>query len=196
MGLFFKKSATLSQKIVASLFMAAVVGPFVLVFSHNFVAESSVSEFSLYASLLLTVLTIGILRYLYINEAWKPDPTWYNYSRFKKTSLMLFFPFFIFGLFWINLSISAPQLFTSVFGSNAVKLDTVVKHYLYSKKIWTCDYRLKPSSIDAIFFHYCISKDLYNQLPDTPIESELLIKKSALGYIVEDIRLFTNNANK
>jgi len=96
-------------------------------------------------------------------------------------------PLFIFGLFWINFSISAPQLFTLLFGAETVKRDVVLKDRHYSRK--SCNYRLEPQSINAIFFHYCISEGSYNNLPDTKMESELLIKQSVLGYIVEDIRL-------
>ena len=187
MGLLFRKGSTLNQKIVAAVFMAAFVGPAFLIFTHNFVAESIVSEFSSYASLVLTVLSVGILAYLYINEAWKPAPVWYSYSRFTRALLIPFIPLLLFGLFWVNLAISAPHLFTLVFGSNAVKLDMVVKDRHYSRR--SCDYRLEPQSINTIFFHYCISESLYNQLPDKEMESELLIKQSFLGFIVEDIRL-------
>ena len=187
MGLLWRKGATKYQKVVAIILSATIIGPFYLIFTHNFVAEPRVSELSSYASIVFTACLIFMLAYLYTKKLWRPAPVWHTYSKFKKVLLIPFVPLFLYGLFWVNLAISMPQVFTLLFGTDAVKRDVVVKDRHYSRR--SCDYRLEPQTINAIFFHYCISESFFNQLPETAIESELLIKQSPLGYIVEDIRL-------
>jgi hypothetical protein len=93
----------------------------------------------------------------------------------------------IFGLFWVNIAISAPKLYTSAFGEIDIMHDVVKKKKTSSRR--SCDYRLEPRSINTAFFHYCISESDYNRLPGDEIKSELLLKKSSFGYIVKHIRV-------
>lgn len=187
MNIFWNKKSTFAQNVTVYVLLAALIGPLFLIFTHNFVAESYYSKLSSYISIGLTCLSLFGFRYLYINNLWKPSPVWYSYSKIKRVLLAPFFPIFIFFLLWINLGISAPQALTLLFGTEVIKRDVVVKVRTNSRRF--CDYRLEPQSTNGFLFHYCISESLYNQLPDTKIESELIIKKSAFGYIVEDIKL-------
>ena len=189
MGLLWESGATKYQKIVAGILGAITIGPLFLMFTHNFIVEPRILEFSSYVSVVLTVCSVSIMAYLYAKELWKPASAWYKQSKFTRALVILFTPLFIFGMLWVNLVISAPQLYTVLFGSETVRWDVVVKNRYYSKR--SCSYRLEPKSINAFYFYYCISESLYNLLPETEIESELLIKQSALGYVVEDIRLLS-----
>lgn len=190
MGLLLQKGLTSSQKIVGSLLIAIFIGPTFILFTHNFVSEPWVSEFSCYLSLVLTVFSIVVMLYLYVKNLWRPAAAWYNFSKLKKVLVVTAMPFLVFGVLWIDFAIFLPQVFTSVFGDAAVKTDVVIKDRYHSKRF--CDYRLEPQSMNAIFFHYCISEGLYNYLPDEEVKAELLVRKSSLGFMVEDIRLLNN----
>lgn len=190
MGVFFQKGSTLSQKVVGSVLMAMFVGPAFMIFTHNFVSSLWVSKFSFYLSLVFTGFSIVVLIYLYVKKLWRPAAAWYSFSKLKRLLVVPAMPFLLFGVIWINLAISLPQLYTLVFGDPAVKPDVVIKDSYHSKR--SCDYRLEPQSINAIFFHYCISEGLYNYLPDEEVKAELLVRKSSLGFMVEDIRLLNN----
>jgi hypothetical protein len=187
MGLLWRDESTKHQKILAIVFSVIMVGPLFLMFTHNFVVEPKVSEFSSYISIFFTVFLMLMVAYWYVKKLWKPAPSWHKYSRIKKVLVVPFGPLFIFVLLWINLAISIPQLFTLLFGTDTVKRDLVVKNRRYSSR--SCNYRLEPQSIDTIGFYYCISEDTYSQLPDMKIKSELFIRRSIFGYAVQDIKL-------
>lgn len=193
MELVQQEGANRYQKIVASIFAATLIGPLFFIFTHNFVYKPVVSKLSIYVSLVLTISSISMLAYLYFKDKWKPANAWFGYSKIKRILVIPFAPLFIYSLFWMNIAISAPHLFTLMFGVDAVKQDVVVKDRHYSRR--SCKYRLEPKSISAMFFHYCISEGLYKQLPEGEIESELLIKQSLFGYFVRDVRLFRSQGN-
>ncbi len=186
MQLFWGKGATKHQKIINATFIITSIGTGFVIFTHNFVASPNIARFSIYASLALTLVSMAIVRYWYTKGWWSPAPTWYKSSLLKKIILLLLTPLFVFALFWSNLGTSIPQLFTAILGTYNVEKDIVIKSRHYSRR--KCHYQLEPKSIDAIFFHYCISESLYNRLPTGEIEAELILKQSALGYTVEDIR--------
>ncbi len=187
MELLRKKGATKYQKVIAAIFTINIIGLVGRIFTHHFVTEPHFSRVAVYISLLLTLILITAVGFLYIRGAWRPTPVWYKYSAFKKIVLVPFIPIFIFVLFWVNIAISLPYLFTAVFGQTAIKNDVVIKDHSHSRR--SCDYRLKPNSINVIFFRYCISEGLYNRLPGGEIEAELILKKSMFGYIVKNIRI-------
>lgn len=186
MELLWVKGSTKYQKILSATLCLLTPGPLFLMFTHNFVNEPKVSTLSFYISLVLTVFFMLMLVYFYAMKLWKPEPAWYQHSKFRKASVILFMPVLVFFLFWINLSIAAPQLFTALFGDEMVIQDEVLKVKRYARN--SCDYRLVPQSINTKFFHYCISPSFYNQLPATKMKAELIIKQSGLGYIVKDIK--------
>lgn len=184
MGSLFSKEATKNQKIVGTIFFVIMLAPVYSVFTRNFISEPGVAEFSTYASILLTGFSILTLTYLYAKKAWRPAAAWYEFSIFKKIVSLPLFLLFIFAIIWTNLAITAPQIYTSLFGVETVKIDVLIKA---KRNKLACPYRLKQKSINAILFRDCISKSFYNRLPDTPMESQLLIKQSSLGYIVKDV---------
>lgn len=127
MGLLLKKGLTSSQKIVGSLLIAIFIGPTFILFTHNFVSEPWVSEFSCYLSLVLTVFSIVVMLYLYVKNLWRPAAAWYNFSKLKKVFVVTAMPFLVFGGLWINFAIFLPQVFTLAFGSVEVRSDVVKK---------------------------------------------------------------------
>jgi len=185
-ALLWRNDSTKYQKIVAAIFSLTTIGPLFLMFTHNFVTNPNVSTFALHASITLTVIAMAFVGRLYTKGLWRPAPGWHESSRLKRILIIPFVPLFFGGMLWINLAISVPQLFTLIFGSEHVRQDVVTKDSHYSRA--SCDYRLKPKSVSAPLFHYCIPESLYNQLPDTELEAELLTKESALGYMIEDIK--------
>ena len=154
---------------------------------HNFVTEPGISELAIYMSISITIVSLIALTFLYATNRWRPAPKWYGYSTFMKIFVGLFTPVFIYGVFWINIAISLPHLFTVLFGETTIKTDEVTKVKSNSRRL--CDFHLKVESIDAIFFRYCISNEIYNSLPDNKINTELIIKQSIFGYTVETINL-------
>lgn len=184
MGLLFDKGATKNQKIVGTILLATMVTPFYSVFTRDFVSEPGVAEFSTYAAIILTGCLTLILIYLHAIKAWRPSPAWYKFSTIKKVVTFPLFLLFIFAILWANLAITVPQVYTSFFGVETVKQEILTKD---RRSKMACRYRLRQQSVNAILFQYCITESFYNRLPDTPMESELLIKESSLGYIVKDV---------
>jgi hypothetical protein len=187
MGFLWRKGSTKYQKIVAGALSASLIGPLFMIFTHNFVAKTFVSSSAIYISLALTLLSFTLVWYLRSKKLWEPAPVWYSYSKLTRTLIIPFAPIFIFGLFWVNFAISAPHLYTVIFGTEGIRNDVIRKDKHHSRR--SCDYRLEPKSIDAIFFHFCISEEFYNRLPDGDLYGELVVKESSLGYAVEDIRI-------
>lgn len=192
-GLFYQAGATKIQKIVTNIFFILLVGPAFFVFTGNFVYTAEVSKLSNYFSLILTVSAVSVLVHLFFKKKWKPGENWYSQTKIEKTLQIPLILLLIHSLFWINLAISGPHLYTFIFGVSGVKQDTVIKDRNFNRR--SCDYELKPKNIDIVFFQYCITRDLYNQLPEGDIKSELIVKQSSLGYIVKDIRVLVSRDN-
>lgn len=178
---------------VATVLSFMFIGPLMLVFTHNFVTSPNISEFALSASVALTVIALASIGCLYAKGLWAPAPAWHELSRLKKTLSIPAIPLFLFGILWVNLAISLPQFFTLAFGVMHTRQDLASKELHHSRR--SCDHRLKLKSVSAPLFHYCISESLYNQLPETEIYAELVIRESALGYSVEDILINHSAAN-
>ena len=187
MGLLWLKGSTKYQKIVAAIFSVLCIGPFIWVFTRNFVIAPRTSYLAVNISLLLTAISIVVIAYLYFKNLWRPGPKYNRYSLGLKFIMIPIISGFIFILFWMNIAIAAPHLYTAVYGKDDIKKDVVIKDKGASRS--GCKYRLKSNSIDSFFFRFCISERGYNQLPSGELEAELYIKKSVLGYIVNNIRV-------
>ncbi len=190
MGLFWNKDASKSQKIVNLIFFVMSIGPIYVFFNHNYVTESHISKLAVYISLALTFLTIVIMVFLYARDIWKPTSYFYKVSKIKKFFIITLAPLLPLSLFWVNLGVVGPQLYTSYFGTKVVKSELVSKDRVYSRR--KCDYQLKPKSVDVMFFWYCISENQFNSFPDGEVKAEMTLKKSLFGYTVEQISLVSN----
>ncbi len=194
MGLLWKAGSTKTQKILAVIITLACIGPIVLSFTHNFVAQPNVSKLAAYISIILTILLISIIAYWYSNKLWRPSTEWYKFSKPKKAITIPAIPIVFFGLFWINTAILFPYLFTLLFGNNSFEQIWVIKDKHGSRR--SCDYRLELAPNNPIFFYECISKAQYGQLPDKKIKTKAYLKKSQLGFIVRAIKLPKNPVDK
>ncbi len=182
-----KQSASKYQNILAYGNLVAFIGPAILMLTHNFVYEPRVFSFAVYASIFLVVLYCFAVLYLHRKGLWKPSPLWEKRSKLKRYLTLPLIPFFLFSLYWVNIAIALPWLYTTAFGTKNVMVDLVAKEWHASTT--SCRYILEPKSVDQIFFYHCISKNLYDRLPGKSLIAELDITQSPLGYIVEDIRL-------
>ena len=178
-----------NQTILVTAIMVFIFSPFSIFFANNFVQSPSVSKFSVYIAGVFTVFFILLFIYLRIKNIWCPNRALDHYSKVKRAFLIAFMPAFFFMLFWINLAIPIPWLFTALSGEYHTRFDIVIKEKELGRRNRSCDFRFELKSVDPLFFHYCITENLYNQLPDEELEAELTIKESVLGYIVEDIKL-------
>lgn len=187
MALFSIEGVTKQQKVVVGITGLAGIGCFFSAVTHNFVASPIALDLALYASLTLTgVITIFVI-YWHARGEWKLAPAWHGFSEGRKVIVLLFAPLLLWGMLWLNMTTSIPQLFTLTFGDENSRQDLVIKQKSSSRR--SCHYRLKPKSVETAFFHYCIPENLYKQLPMAEMEAELIIQESSLGYVVENIRL-------
>ena len=91
----------------------------------------------------------------------------------------------LFGIFWINLSLSLPLVYTLALGQSETIEDRVEKDREFNRH--TCDYRLRPASIDSFGFRYCISESTYDELPETSMPASLRLTRSVAGFLVDEI---------
>lgn len=185
--MLWAKNLSMYQKIVLMIFFVAFLGPFSLIFTGNFVPTTSHNRLALYFSLALTSILSIFIFYLYKNRLWISRLDWNRYSKLKK-NIAVFASFAtVVGIFWIDLAISLPHLYTEIFGKRALTIDTVTKENHYSRR--SCEYRIQPRSIDFALFKFCISDTTYDRLPDENLRAKLILKQSRFGYAVEDIRV-------
>ncbi|MAM00036.1 MAG: hypothetical protein CL583_16470 [Alteromonadaceae bacterium] len=194
MGSIWREGSEKHQHIVTAILGAPGFSLIYHFFTRNFVAEPKVLIYSIYISAALTAAFVAFLTNLYFKKLWNPATAWVKYSKLKNALLAPLIPLAIFALFWVTLAISAPQVFTVLFGVEAVKQALVEKQEGYSRR--SCDHRLVLKSINTILFRYCISAEYYSELPDGEIVAELVIKQSVFGYTVEDIKLPHDNVRK
>ena len=182
-----RKASNKYKNLVLYSYLILIFGASILFVTNKFVIEPGISTFAKYTALILAVVHFIFIRYLYKNELWKPEPSRYDEISpwFKKLILFPITFLLVFWLYWINIAMTYPFLYTLLVGQKSVINDTVVKEKVKSSK--SCDFRLQPKSIDSSMFHYCISKNLYQQLPQKELEAKLFLKKSSLGYIVKKI---------
>lgn len=186
MGLIFLKRAKRWQKILTCILIASTVGALYALLNHDFVAIPFTLRVAEFFSLGITSVLMVERSIYYLNNRWRAKILFAGFSRFKATLYVLFMPLLVFGLIWINIAISIPRMYTSIFGVESTRNDTALKHYRRSRR--HCDYRLNPKSIDPFIFHFCISERRYGMLPSDEIEVELKISSSVFGYIVQEIR--------
>jgi hypothetical protein len=175
------------EKFVAYFIFFIAFGMLPLVFIQHFVATETTSYTAPAVSFSLTAVSLAVLRNLYKLKLYEPNLAWYHYSRFKKQMVLLALFTMIFSSFWISTAITLPYLYTLAFGKPDVVYDKVVKNRSFGSK--TCDYQLKPRSIDALFFTYCIPKRHYDPLPDHELQAKLVTSRTVFGYIVTHISL-------
>lgn len=186
MALLWEKETTKHQKVVMLVIFVATVGALYSCSKLHFVVEPNILRFASYISIVLTVFSFLYVIYLFHNNLWIPAPGWHEHSKVKKILLTASIPFFMFGLLWINLVTTAPQLFTVFYGINTIKPSLVIKDRNYSRR--QCKYIIKLMSVHTVHFHYCISEYQYSILPDKEMRADLIVKQSLFGYIIEDIK--------
>ncbi|OUS14101.1 hypothetical protein A9Q89_01140 [Gammaproteobacteria bacterium 53_120_T64] len=165
-------------------------GFFYATYTEDFVIDTR-SAGNLVYIVLLTTLYITIK--LFINKErvipLEIDGKKASKLRWTLTSLML-----VALLFWsifINIAISAPRLFTVIFGIDAKEI-ALFKKAGPSAGVYECVYRIKPKNgpyFTTFMAHHCITKNQHDKLTDQEFKAEMSRRKSVFGYIITDIQL-------
>ncbi len=177
------KGTTNYQKAIYIVLSFASICAAIPIIVHDFVIEPFVSELAIYISILLTALVIFIIIYLYKKGQWHLGLVWEQRSKFLN---VLSFPVIVLALcllFWINIAISAPKIYTVLLGQEKTKNEIIIKGI----RSRGC-YKLHLKSTQ-LFFHHCLSKKQYDSLPDKHVLAELVVKESMFGYILKEVRL-------
>ncbi|WP_222120372.1 hypothetical protein [Marinobacter piscensis] len=183
-----RKNYSLDHIILGLVTAVSSIGLIFSSFSHDFVVDPVVSEWSVYISLGLILFLCAIYWILYVKGVFCSFRESSLFAKgLKGFALLLGLPVFLFWLFWVNSAFFVPKLFTEIFGEDATLIAEVKKQSRASRRGWGCRHRLEFEAFSRRLFFYCISEQTYNFLPDRRIEVELLVTQSELGYVVEHL---------
>ena len=154
----------------------------------SFIPTEAVKTFALWASFPLTILYLVFIVHCLKLPHVKHRVS--EYSRRKKLFLSTLLSVFIYGLFWVNIAISVPQLFTLAFGQATIDIKTVSKSYSVSRR--SCDHKLRIKKPRSNLVYTCINDNYYDRLPDKEFEVEFLTLQSNLGTHYKTFTLVNN----
>jgi magnesium-transporting ATPase (P-type) len=186
-NLIFSVQQTRGQKIATLIFLFLLFGCLHCLFLSSFIPSDAVKNVATWASVLLTILFMIFLLYFEQLPNVKRKTT--KNSGRKKLLFLTVIPISLYGLFWVNIAISLPQLFTLAFGEESTEVEVVYKNYSSSRRA-KCPYSLRVRKYWLV--STCISEKSYNDLPENDFKAEFVTLHSVFGVYYKTFTIINN----
>lgn len=173
-----------SWSLITYLLIASFGGLLVIFYSHSFFPD-----FSFYLSSERLSFVVVSLFYVLLFLAKRAGDWNLCYTRkvesiFKISAKNIGLFLFMWVLTHASFIYAYPGIYTGLFGRETVISMNIIKNKGGRR---SCNYQVRPKKQNSIFLHFCITREMFNSLPDDDLQVDLRAKESRLGYLVKEV---------
>lgn len=153
-------------------------------FPKNFLPSRKVESITLLLSAILAVGASIWGAVLFRKGLFGANSEWRRYRLSKKFGMVIAIPF-MFGMFNYNaLGYTLPRIWTMIHSEPALVTYKVTRIWDTGRN--ACTYQVGSSELDGINFELCVTKEIWNRLPEHPFVATFKVEQSSLGMTFEE----------